>query len=30
MENVRKQKREEGTSRREELLERFTAKKLFE
>jgi len=29
MEDVRKQKREEGMFRREELLERFMAKKLF-
>jgi len=29
MENIRKQEREEGTFRREELPGRFTAKKLF-
>ena len=29
MENVRRQKREEGTFRRGELLEQFTAKRLF-
>jgi len=29
MENIRKQEREERTFKREELLERFMAKKLF-